>query len=163
MSRLRSNVRHKRIVLVADLKDLLLAKYQEERNYARQHENQRATVTTVIIAIAAATIGFLGTSKGSQFHTLAALFLIGLGVFGAILSRKHYERFRFHSLWAKEFDRKLRESEPTLDIEEYDPKLDKHYKMFPWIGRARLNWLWIGIHLLITVIGIALLVFFPGS
>jgi hypothetical protein len=50
-------------VFMGDVKDILTAKYQEEINYTRYHENQRATVTNVIIAIAAVTITFFEKSK----------------------------------------------------------------------------------------------------
>jgi len=143
---------------MADIRDILIARYKEERNYTRHHENQRATVTNVIIAMAALTLAFLEKSKEPLLQMAASLFLIGLGVFGAILSRKHYERFRFHNIWAREFDRKLREIEPTLHIEEYEVIRNQHYEKFPWTGEARLNWLWTGIHLLIVVIGTALFI-----
>ncbi len=69
---------------MADTKDLLLAKYQEERESVRQHENQRATVTNVIVAVAAATIAFLGSTDGNSFNIAASLLLVALGLFGAV-------------------------------------------------------------------------------
>jgi len=138
---------------MADLKDIILTKYQEERNWARHHENQRAMVTNVIIAIAAATIAFFGKS---QFNFAGALFLIVIGLFGMIVSYKYCERSHFHWRWAKEFDLKLREAESALGIDEYDRKLEEHYNEYPWVSSVPLKWLWVGLHFLIAVIGIVL-------
>ena len=82
--------------------DVLLALYKEHVEMARQHETQRSTLTSLILAIAGVLIGFAASFKFGK-PWIIPIILIFLGVFGALFSRKHYERNRYHSRIAAEF------------------------------------------------------------
>ena len=70
--------------------------YDEHAAQARQHENLRATVTSILTAFAAALVGFASSGGLHRSDAPAGALVIVLGVLGALLSLKHYERNRFH-------------------------------------------------------------------
>lgn len=123
---------------------LLLAKYSEERAQARQHETLRASVTTYTTAIAGGILVFSAeTSNSAESQLIAGGFVFLLGFVGALLSWKHYERFRYHSRWGSQYDLKLRNSEPDLTIQDYQELKADHEVMFGAIAGTRAYQLWI--------------------
>ncbi len=137
----------------------LLAKYQYEKDHARQHESHRSTVTNIVIGISGAVLGFAGLAEDLHIvHLLCGIFLILVGGYGALLSKKHYERYSLHSKWAREYDiiigKKLPESRFSKEIHE--DVLAKHKNYFGWFAEMELNLLWTGIHLLVCLLGLGL-------
>jgi TctA family transporter len=77
--------------------DVLVELYKEQRQLGLHHEGQRNAVTGIILTIASGLIVVIGFDKELTTLDLPVAFVVVLaGVFGAILSLKHYERFRFH-------------------------------------------------------------------
>ena len=62
--------------------DVLLKMYDEHANQARQHENQRAQMTTIILTIAGAVIGLITFVKIAFYTWPLSLLLIALGIYG---------------------------------------------------------------------------------
>src|SRR5262245_45115208 len=88
----------------AALRDVLWKMYQEHCTQGRHHETQRAAVATAVLAIAAAAIGLATIDKGlTQVDLPATVFLVAVGVFGAIFAYKHYERFSMHMKRARHY------------------------------------------------------------
>src|SRR5437868_4603714 len=86
------------------LRDVLWKMYEENVTEGRHHETQRATVTNLVIAIAAAVLGLVTYDKAITHLDLPlTIFLVFLGVFGAAFSSKYYERFRLHMKRAKKY------------------------------------------------------------
>jgi hypothetical protein len=74
--------------------DVLLELIDEQWAQARQSENTRASMTNFILIITSVAIGFL-FQKGPVKDALPiSIFLILLGLYGALVSAKIYERFR---------------------------------------------------------------------
>ncbi|WP_136658079.1 hypothetical protein [Nitratireductor sp. XY-223] len=143
---------------MADIIDVLLAKYDQEKSQARKHELLRSTSTNYIIAISAGMLAFASKSD-PMVQTVIGLFLVILGVFGALLSQKHYERFHYHTRFAKAYDEKLAEWNGFSNIDDYAKRREDQKKRFPFLHDQPLNWLWTAIHLFVSVIGILLLLF----
>ena len=137
---------------------LVLALYQEQKAQARQHENLRASLTNFVLVISGAVLAFSGTSASPSMQCLGGVLLIGLGAFGALSSYKHYERFRYHTRWASAYDAKLRMLDPAAMIQDFEEQFKKHCGDFGWIERFRLHQLWVGIHIFIVFMGIAVIV-----
>lgn len=146
-----------------DAKEMLWRLYQDNYVNARHHESQRATVTNFIILIAGG-IGTIVSAGGFTYEDLPlTLLLICLGIFGALFSSSHYERYKRSKERAKaylrELDSILFESDGKVfksikvatDVErkENHPTLDKLYDV---------HWLWMSLPLMVTVLGLTLTV-----
>ncbi|HVW95841.1 MAG TPA: hypothetical protein VHA56_07720 [Mucilaginibacter sp.] len=165
--------------------DLLFKFYQEQCTQGRHHETQRAAVATATLAISAALIGVItGDNNLSRNDLPLTLLLIAVGIFSAVFSLKHYERFRRHMALAKNFRDAidvllpyhpvlgdfLRQLERAYSENDGDSEktgestlrvlkknADKnHNRRFPTLVNLHLyNW-WAGLCLVVSVIGLAL-------
>jgi uncharacterized membrane protein len=131
--------------------------YKEHTVMGRHHELQRERVTNLILLISAALLAFAVNSKN-----LAALFPLGtliavLGLFGAIFSYKHYERFRLHTKIAGEFRDALEASLVGCKLREIrNSAVTAHEKIFPSSSKWRLHMFWVTLNLLVVLLGIVL-------
>lgn len=143
-----------------DSVSILLDKYKEHRTQARQHETLRSTLVTVTGAAAGAVLGFAGaTGADKTFKLAATVFLVMMGTFAALMAYKHYERFRYHTALAKEFDKRLVSlSDKIVNLENYDVIKAKHCRRFGWVVEARAHVGWVLFPALIAVLGLSLLV-----
>jgi hypothetical protein len=141
-----------------DASAVLLDKYKEHRTQARQHETLRSTLVTITGATAGAVLSLSGAQGADpHFKLAAAVFLVTIGVFAAVMAYKHYERFRYHTTLAKEFDKRLISlSDKIVNLNNYDELKAKHIKRFGWIVEARAHVGWIVFPGLIAVLGAAL-------
>jgi hypothetical protein len=80
---------------MADAADFVLAVYNEHMAQARWHEEQREKVSALAFAGSSVllTLGANG-SQGQRY--LAYALVVGLGLLGATIALKHYERNRRH-------------------------------------------------------------------
>ena len=141
-----------------DTPAILLDKYKEHRAQARQHETLRSTLVSFTAASAAAVLGFAG-SQGTDpsFKLAACIFLTLMGGFSAFMALKHYERFRYHTALAKEYDKKLlRVADEIVNVDNYDQIKEKHRKRFGRVVDARAYVGWIVFPALIAVLGLVL-------
>jgi hypothetical protein len=87
-----------------------------------------------------------------------AIFIIILGVFGALFSAKQYERSRFH-MSAAGLHRVELEELARVNLSKIRGDAEaKQKKDFPTTEAWRLNKFWTGIHALIAIFGAILLV-----
>ena len=154
-----------------DASSILLDKYKEHRTQARQHETLRSSLVAFTGAAAGAVLGLAGAGGADKtFKLAAAAFLVLMGTFAALMAYKHYERFRYHTTLAKEFDKRLISlSDKIVHLENYDELKAKHVKRFGWVVEARAHLGWILFPALIAVLGLVLLLlqmkvyYFSGS
>ena len=166
--------------------DVLVELYKEQRQLGLHHEGQRHAVTGMILTIASALIAVIGFDKQlTTFDLPLAFIVVVAGVFGAILSFKHYERFRFHRhrsrLLRTAIDAALRYSEQkdvhdrelraeirkSLDLQpEYSSDLlkalvdkanESYNKKKPFLSGWELHRLWAFISVFISLIGVILI------
>jgi hypothetical protein len=136
--------------------ELLLKIYEDQASQCRHHESQRTSAVNIILAIGAAVIGLSGLSDLSPAFIPAAIFLIILGIFGALFARKHYERFKYHTMQAGKYWSKIEQLRPGAVV-DLTADHEKHRKRFRFIGASSLNWFWTALPLLVSLIGVLLL------
>jgi len=142
---------------MADDSDVLLKFYEEQRIYGRQSEDQRATITNIVLIVASALLGFISQNKLFLTTLPLTILLIVIGIYGAVASEKLYERFQLHDKRSK----KLRDQIDKIHPNAYSLKLifeadREHKKEFPILQKLRLHYLWLILHLAIAVTGVIL-------
>jgi hypothetical protein len=77
--------------------DILVELYKEQRALGTHHEQQRATVSGLMLTGATILVALTTFDDHLTLRDLPlALSIILLGIFGVFFSLKDYERFRFH-------------------------------------------------------------------
>jgi hypothetical protein len=166
--------------------DVLVELYKEQRQLSLHHEGQRNAVTGIILTIASGLIAVIGFDKELTKLDLPVAFLVVFaGGFGAILSLKHYERFRFHRhrsrMLRKAIDAALRYSEKENDSHDLRKEIRTSLDLGPesssdllkavvdkanrsygekdaMLSRWELNKLWAAISVLVSLIGVVLII-----
>ena len=140
---------------MADATDALLAMFETEMSLAKQAEDQRATFTNLVLIIASVILGLIPNSGGLIRANLPmTISLIVLGLYGALVSQKLYERHRFHYGRARYYRRKINELFPDAEIRKLiDDAEEDHKKRFKRLYRVSLNRLWTLLHLAIGGLG----------
>lgn len=139
----------------------LLEIYKEHAAQARQHETQRQQMTALVVAIAAALVGFVAASlKRPTIGLLVpGVFLIFLGGYAVLFSRKHYERNRMHTTIMGAFRQEL---ERTLNGVQLSPIRQlaehAHNAEFPLLHGRRLHLFWDWLNGSVAIVGIILVV-----
>jgi hypothetical protein len=124
-------------------------------NQSIQNENQRAAFTNYLIILIGALQGYIIQRQFDKFSILLSVLMIILGVFGALITAKYYERFRDQISRANILMEKLKEIEPTIDLNELEYKArQRHKKNFPYLIKIRLNWLWLFFYFLLIGMGV---------
>jgi len=125
----------------------------------RHTENQRATLTNLIILIASAIVGLIvQKGLGRGFLPLAIL-LILLGVYGAAMTLKLYERYNFLQTRLEHFYRYIDELHPNSKFLHLRSAAEVEHKgQFPKLAKVRVHHLWLALHVAISVSGVVLLV-----
>lgn len=137
--------------------DVLLAYWQEQRTHARHTEDQRATLTNLILIISAATLGFLSQWGWTLRSLSITVPLIFLGLYGAVASEKLYERNLHHHRQAGAFSRLLSETTGAPDHDEALQDVRRDFAAeHPVMHRLRLYMLWITLHVMIALLGVVL-------
>jgi hypothetical protein len=135
--------------------NILLDLYNEHCDWERHHENQRSSVTSILIAVAAGILGVV-TFDGHINITDVPLtsFLIILGCFGALFSAKQYNNFTQHQERANKIREALDAITPDARILKLRNTADeKSKRKSPVISRMRLHHFWNILHILIALIG----------
>lgn len=129
--------------------------YLENCTQGRHHETMRATLTTIIVAISAASLGLLKAESHACTQVILPILVFALGIFGAIVTRKHYERFTMHMRRARALREKIDEilNLGLAPMQEAAGK--KQARDFPHIYKLRLSWLWTSVHVAVSLTGLA--------
>ena len=135
--------------------DVLISFYKERNTSARNSEAQRTNITNFVITISGALLALIGYI-GFLIYTLPiAIIIVILGIYGAIMSAKLYERFQYHNSVAKSYERQINELCPRVDIKLLIRSArNEHKKRFPRLYDMRLNKLWLFLHISIIILGI---------
>jgi hypothetical protein len=144
---------------MADPGDIMLEYWKDQRTQARNAESQRATLTNIVLLIVIATLGFVGQQGLREAMLPLTISLIVLGVFGATASAKYYERYNLHIAQAIRFSKLLGDLSLLPDFEDtLNPVRTDHADRNRWMSRIRLNKMWVALHLLVALTGLALTV-----
>ena len=140
---------------------LLLELYKENWLQVRHHEQQRSSVSNIIIIINAGIIGLITFDKVILFNDLALTFLVFiLGLFGCIFVLKQHERSMWHIRRARQYRLHLESVYDDLPIKQLNSTADsKHKNKMPIMFNVRLYIFWSGLHFIILCIGLILCLF----
>ncbi|MFJ3673631.1 hypothetical protein ACIPSE_45040 [Streptomyces sp. NPDC090106] len=140
--------------------DVLLHFWQEQRNQARQSENQRATLTNIVLIVASGAIGLVvhqGVTDRSSLAVTVGLTI--LGSYGTVASMKFRERYALHMHEAKLMRRRLDALCPGLGLEtDRQTARESHIRRHPRLYRIRLHYIWTALHVGIALAGAILTV-----
>jgi hypothetical protein len=135
--------------------EVLLWYIREEWTHARLTEEQRATITNFIIVITVAVLGFLLSHGLDRSAVPITTLLAVLGVYGAIISQKYYERWGHHVARIEAMRNRIDEIRPNLKSAQLLEMADvEHRNKSRILSKVRLNWLWLVLHISIALIGI---------
>ena len=139
--------------------DILLEMSYKEWEQARHLENQRATITNLVLLVAFAALGYISDTGLSIQSLPITIGLIALGIYGAVASEKLYERNQFHIERARFLRRKVYVLRPDAQIGELRDQADTvHESKFPRLSQIRLHHIWLALHLSISFTGVVLAV-----
>ena len=142
--------------------EILLRFYEIQMGRGKHTEDQRASATNLTMLIAFGIITFFQTQTDITVQIVLAATIIFLGLYGALISYKLYERYMHHTQEAITFVHEIDSLVKGLDIMSIVEKSEGiHAKEFSpkWLIKFRLYSAWIGINILIAVVGIFLLIY----
>jgi hypothetical protein len=132
---------------------------KDNLDHSRHHETLRATATNIVVAVAGAGFSVVGYDKGVSASDVPLLvFLVVLGVFGAVFSAKQTERASLHYARARELRDAIDESPHAPRFKELKKIADdKNDARFPHLSRLELRRFWLLLHLSVSAIALVLL------
>lgn len=140
---------------MADKADVILNEVDRQWSQARQSEDQRATLSNLILLIAVAAQGFIVEKDFPKRALVVAVALVLLGAFGTVAVAKYYERFRMSMSRVGRLRERLDRNIPDLGLDELERKADeKHRKRYPQLSSVRLHYLWRLLMLSIAILGV---------
>ncbi|WP_431884095.1 helix-turn-helix domain-containing protein [Micromonospora gifhornensis] len=146
---------------VNDMSDdvaVLLQLWQEQRNQARQSENQRAVLSALIVAVCAAAGVATVVVQPAAFRGFLATAVVVFGAAGALTCHKYYERHQMHMSEAQHLRQQIDQLRPHLGIERgWADTRRRHAGRYLLVYRLRLHHLWVFVHLVLVVVGLVLL------
>ncbi|SRR6266496_1833070 len=132
--------------------------HEADVNWAKtkQHEDQRAAITGLIVVIASAIQGGLTQIGFTKSALPLTMTLIVLGLFGILASAKLYERAKLHSDRAKRLRKRIDELHPPLQAQALlDSSDEEHYLKYGILAtKIRLHAIWLTLHSMIALLGI---------
>ncbi|MEV6506780.1 hypothetical protein OG194_21285 [Streptomyces sp. NBC_01288] len=139
---------------MADSSDVLLELWKDQRDQMRQLENQRATLTNIVILVVAAGLGFIAQSGLGPTMLAVTLPMMLLGSYGALACMKYRERQALHDAQALSLRKKLGDLHPSLSIDAgWADTYQRQQLRFPKLFRLRLYALWVALHLGVAAAG----------
>ena len=142
--------------------DFLFRMHEIQMERGRHTEEQRASATNFTILIAFGIVTFFQTQTDIVVQIILSATVIFLGMYGALICYKFYERYMHHTHEAITFLNEIDSLAEGIGLMPIIEKSERfHEKEFSpkWLIRFRLYSAWIGINILITVVGIILLVY----
>lgn len=138
--------------------EAVIAFWKEHREQLRQSEVQRSTLTNFLLVIAAGLSALIVQQKFSAYVIPLAVFIVLIGVYGALTVAKYYERSAYHLGQARALTEMLMTLGALDSKEPLERRRSAHYEKFPRLRRIRLHHLWVGIHFGVALLGMTLLV-----
>lgn len=135
--------------------EILTMLISEQWSQARQSEEQRATITNIVIGLFTLAQGFIVQQSFSWGAALIAVVIILLGIYGYVACSKLYERFRLATNRVGEMMKDLDQIYPNARIRELQKQADvEHFERFSRLKDIRLHLIWTVLHLSIAAFGL---------
>jgi hypothetical protein len=138
----------------------VLMKYCEGAWQEMRHiEEQRATMTNMIILISSAIIGYAAQQRLTLALIPVSALMIFLGIYGIVFTSKLYERHQLAQSSVTHWTKQIDKLHPKARLNKLGKIADdEHDTRFPKLSKLRLNRLWLTLHATIMVFGLALTV-----
>jgi hypothetical protein len=137
--------------------EAIRAYWKEHREQLRQCETQRSTLTNLLLVITAALSALIVQQQFSPHVIPLCVFVVLIGLYGAVAVSKYYERASYHLSQARALTRDLVERGVLGSDDRLVQARTDHYLAFPRMHRIRLHRLWVILHLAIVLYGLSLL------
>lgn len=137
--------------------EAIRAYWKEHREQLRQCETQRSTLTNLLLVITAALSALVVQQHFSLYVMPLCVFVVLIGLYGAVAVSKYYERASYHLSQARALTKDLVERGVLGTDERLVQARTDHYRAFPRLYRVRLHQLWVILHLVIVLYGLSLL------
>lgn len=142
---------------MAEGTDVLLKFCEEYWDEMRHTENQRSTMTNIVIVISFAVIGFISQKGISQDILPLGILLALLGLYGTIMTAKLYERHQFGQTRLNHWYIRIDELHPDAQFLALRDAADaEHRTRYPKMAKVHLHHLWYFLHISITLLGIVI-------
>jgi hypothetical protein len=145
---------------MADDSDILLNFCNQYWDEIRHVENQRATLTNLVILIASAVVGLMVQQGLSRGFLPLTILLVLLGIYGTAITLKMYERYSFLQIRLDHYYHRIDELHPNAQFLQIKKTAEDEHKLhFRRLFGLRVHWLWIALHVAISLSGVALTLF----
>ena len=137
----------------------LLGLISEQMTYARHHETLRERSTQIVLVIAGILLAVARLPGVQDVATVPlGIALMVIGVFGMLISLKHYEKHQEHYDQAQKLIPVVHQIAKTKSAKHAAKRArdDVRYK-FRWLKYIRLHQLWVIINIMVIVAGVYLL------
>lgn len=138
--------------------EIWLRMYEEQVRHGRHHETLRSQSTNIVIAISAALLAFVSSpTLESNQNILIGLFIVVINIYGVLMSLKHYERSRLHVRVGGKYRNTISDMSKIGDMAINEARKeghDSHQSHFPLVRKFRAYQLWIGLHVVLGLIGL---------
>ncbi len=133
----------------------LLRILEENWRHARLSEEKRATLANLALLITFITQVVLAFTGFNRRVLPLPAFLIVCGIYAFAVNKKLYERAQFHTQRARKLRASLDQALPEAKVETLQTSAEaEHARRYAFWMKVRLHTIWLGLHLLIAVLGI---------
>jgi len=141
-----------------DTEEILWRLCQEHYTHGRHHETLRATTTNILLVIAGGIVAIIAHDQQPTLRQLPlTLFMVVLGLVGALFTAKYHERFDMNMQRARGYRDALETLLPATNIKKIKTAADAiSEKKHRFLFGLRLYRFWIALHLLVAALGLLL-------
>lgn len=137
----------------------LLDNQKEENAFVRHYEETRFKITQITITLSGLLIGALRFGESEpRTSQLVGLFIVVLGVLGALISAKYTERADRHAKLSRAYRRAVSGLIGAVgalsDLEAVHSKAVATHELGRGLHNVRARLFWIGIHICMIVLGL---------
>jgi hypothetical protein len=133
--------------------------YMKDTSEEMRHlEDLRATVSSLIIGLTTLITGFIIQQNFKEGTIILSIFVIALGLFGAVMTRKLYEIHQRGQARLDNWYDYLDASMPNSEITKRKNEADKKHKKKYFLWRIQHNLFWFLLHIFISIGGVTLLI-----
>jgi hypothetical protein len=140
---------------MAEATEILVSLIEENWNHIRHSEDQRATITNLIVIVVSIIQGVLTQTGFTKNALPLTILLVLLGFYGLVTTAKLHERSRFHIKRARKFRDRLDTLCPDAQINLLQKLADEEHQSQHLIlaKKVRLSSLWLALHIFIALLG----------
>jgi hypothetical protein len=127
--------------------EVTLEFWRDRRAQARQSEDQRATLSNLVLLVEVAGLGVIASQGLTRTMFAVSIPLIFLGAYGVVGTLKLYERHQLHASEARQIAKRIDQLMPSLEVKDaLKDAARRHERRHPVLRRVRLHHIWTVLH-----------------